>query len=150
MKQTALKLAYFVVRRDMQRQQRQQFTPTHDANSSSLRIHHQSPLRQLINRFIRRSRYQWLYVHVTISQLTRIHPSIHPSMIHPAVPSTIYIQARIHTHNTKSIHPKPKKKKVGSTNPIGQHLKVTRIEPKKSSSKQQTGKHLVIEKENLA
>lgn len=67
------------------------------------------------------------------------HRSAHsdPS-IHPAVPSTVNIP------NTESIQ---KNEKVGSTNPIGQHLKVTRIEQqKKVRSKQQTGKHLVIRK----
>lgn len=64
-------------------------------------------------------------------------------MIHPAVPSTVYIPT---TQNPS----KTKKKKVGSTNSIGQHLKVTRIRAKKKvRSKQQTGKHLVIREREI-
>lgn len=76
-------------------------------------------------------------------------PSIHPSIHNPSSST----QHRIHTHNTKPIHPNQKKnEKVGSTNSIGQlqHLKVTRIEQqKKVRSKQQTGKHLVIREREI-
>lgn len=55
-------------------------------------------------------------------------PFIHPSIIHPAVPRTVYIPT---TQNPSKTKKKKKKKKVGSTNSIGQHLKVTRIRAKK-------------------